>query len=178
MLRGERDCTIWTPRQVRVTKLMSQKLLKKKKGKSGYYISDMATWTSYLLKPYFLIYFLMLISQNFNVKFVNFPKIIRYPFLWATTSLKFLVSMIHSDVWGCSSTVSNSKYKWFVTFIDDCTRTTWIYLFKEKSKEAVSFQNFHKTIQTQFESKILNPYLVENGIVHSSSCTDTPSTKW
>ena len=54
--------------------------------------------------------------------------------------------MIHNDVWGPSQTVSKSGYKWFVTFIDDFTRTTWIYLLKEKSEEVVSFQNFHKMI--------------------------------
>jgi len=27
---------------------------------------------------------------------------------------------IHSDVWGPSSVVSLSGYRWFVTFIDDC----------------------------------------------------------
>jgi len=49
---------------------------------------------------------------------------------------------------------TNSGFRWFIYFIDDCTRTTWLYLLKEKSEAAQSFQNFHKMIQTQFHSQI------------------------
>ena len=63
-------------------------------------------------------------------------------------------SVIHSDVWGPSRVTSYLGYKWFVSFIDDCTRTTWIYLLQEKSEVANSFKTFHKMIQTQFHTKI------------------------
>ena len=41
--------------------------------------------------------------------------------------------LIHSDVWG-PVIDSISGAKWFVTFIDDCTRVTWTYLMKNKSE--------------------------------------------
>ena len=32
---------------------------------------------------------------------------------------------VHSDDWGPSSIITSSGIRWFVTFIDDCTRMTW-----------------------------------------------------
>lgn len=60
---------------------------------------------------------------------------------------------------------------------------------KEKLEVKEIFENFNKITQTQFQTKIqvlrtdnareyyhyiLKPYLLENGIVHQSSCIDTP----
>ena len=35
--------------------------------------------------------------------------------------------LIHSDVWGIAPIVSHAYYKYFVTFIDDFSRFTWVY---------------------------------------------------
>ena len=60
---------------------------------------------------------------------------------------------------------------------------------KEKSEAGSIFKFFHSMIQTQFQAKIqvfrtdnareyfnviLGNYLLENGIIHQSSCIDTP----
>ena len=39
---------------------------------------------------------------------------------------------IHSDVWGPSGVVSINGYRYFVTFIDCCTRTTWVYNMEQR----------------------------------------------
>ena len=79
--------------------------------------------------------------------------------------------------------------KWFITFIDDHTRLCWVYLLTDKTEVRSIFMNFHSMIQTQFHTKIqifrpnngteyfnhsLSTYLQENGIIHQSSCVDTP----
>ena len=46
---------------------------------------------------------------------------------------EILFSLIHTDVWGPSQVPCCLGAKWFISFIDDCTRITWIYLLKEKS---------------------------------------------
>ncbi|KAA0042054.1 myosin-9 isoform X2 [Cucumis melo var. makuwa] len=43
-------------------------------------------------------------------------------------------NLIHSDVWGPSKVTTSSKKRWFVTFIDDHTRLTWVYLITDKSE--------------------------------------------
>ncbi|KAA0045080.1 reverse transcriptase [Cucumis melo var. makuwa] len=39
------------------------------------------------------------------------------------------------DVWGPSKVTTSSGKRWFVTFIDDHTRLTWVYLITDKSEE-------------------------------------------
>lgn len=45
-----------------------------------------------------------------------------------------LLNLIHSDVWGPSPEFATHDFSYFVLFIDDCTRMSWIYLLKNKSK--------------------------------------------
>ncbi|RVX00253.1 hypothetical protein CK203_026625 [Vitis vinifera] len=66
---------------------------------------------------------------------------------------------------------------------------TWVFLMKEKSEANQIFKTFNTMIQTQFQAKIqilktdnakeyfnsiLNDYLLSHGIVHQSSCVNTP----
>ena len=98
-------------------------------------------------------------------------------------------SVIHSDVWGPNRISTLTGKRWFITFIDDHTRISWVYLMKEKSDVGMIFKTFNNMVQTQFQTKIqvfqtdngkeyfnkfLGDYFVENGIFHQSSCTDTP----
>ena len=98
-------------------------------------------------------------------------------------------SLIHSDVWGASRIKNINGTRWFVIFVDDHTRLTWLFLMKEKSEIGIIFQRFNTTIQTQFQTKIqvlktdnareyfgsiLREYLSKQGIIHHSSCVDTP----
>ncbi|KAL4021900.1 hypothetical protein IC575_020726 [Cucumis melo] len=64
-------------------------------------------------------------------------------------------TLIHSDVWGPSKVTTSSGKRWFVTFIDDHTRLTWVYLITDKSEVFAIFQNFYHTIETQFHKKLL-----------------------
>ena len=98
-------------------------------------------------------------------------------------------TLIHSDVWGPSKVTTSSGKRWFVTFIDDHTRLTWVYLITDKSEVSSIFQNFDHTIETQFHQKIdilqsdngqefqnhnRSEFLASMGIVHKSSCAYTP----
>ncbi|RVW88140.1 Retrovirus-related Pol polyprotein from transposon RE1 [Vitis vinifera] len=65
-----------------------------------------------------------------------------------------------SDIWGPSRVHNISGARWFVSFVDDHTRVTWVFLMKEKSEG--------------YFNVILGNYLLENGIIHQSSCIDTP----
>ena len=96
--------------------------------------------------------------------------------------------LVHSDVWGpCPPTLSGMK--WFVLFVDDCTRMSWIYLLRNKSDVLSVFQTFHAMIQTQFQKPIkvlrtdnggeyvnhlFHQYLATYGIIHQTTCPQTP----
>ena len=54
----------------------------------------------------------------------------------------FPFDLVHSNVWGPSPVSVASGIKWFVTFVDDCTRMTWLYVIKKKSDVAMVFQSF------------------------------------
>lgn len=96
--------------------------------------------------------------------------------------------MIHSYVWGPSPTNTISGARWFVTFVDDCTRMTWLYLLKRKDEVFGVFNTFHTMIQTQFSAKIkilrsdnwgeyagrdFSKYFHKYGLIHEFSCSQT-----
>ena len=98
-------------------------------------------------------------------------------------------SLIHSDVWGPSPTTTSSGFRWFIVFVDDCTRMTWLYLMKSKDEVFSIFQSFHAMIRTQFAACVkvirsdngkefvnnkFRTYFQEHGITHETSCSYTP----
>ena len=58
--------------------------------------------------------------------------------------------LIHSDVWGISPVISHVNYKYFVTFIDDYTKYTWIYFLRAKSEVSSVFQQFTAYVDSIF----------------------------
>lgn len=43
-----------------------------------------------------------------------------------------LLEVIHSNVWGLSLVKSSNGFLWYVLFIDEQSRHSWIYFLKEK----------------------------------------------
>ena len=58
--------------------------------------------------------------------------------------------LIYSDVWGPCPIVSPTMFRYFVTFVDDYSRTTWLYLMKNRSELFSHFRAFYAEIHTQF----------------------------
>ena len=67
---------------------------------------------------------------------------------------KFPLALIFSDVWGPAvETVGRKKY--YVSFIDDFSKFTWVYLIKHKSEVFQKFHDFQNLVERQFDRKIL-----------------------
>jgi hypothetical protein len=96
--------------------------------------------------------------------------------------------LVHSDVW-TSPVVLVSGVKYFVTFIDCYSRMTWLYLMKHKNEVLDCFKDFCACAKTQFNThvKIIRSdngteyvntefisFLSREGILHQTSCPDTP----
>ena len=110
-----------------------------------------------------------------------------FPLTLTKSPVPFMI--IHSDVWGPSKFVTLDGSCWFVTFIDDCTRMTWVCLMKSKSEVNLLFQKFHKMVCSQYNGQVqvlhsdnggeylsfeLKQYLEAHGTIHQTTCSNTP----
>ena len=76
--------------------------------------------------------------------------------------------------------------KYFLTIVDDCTRSTWVYVMKCKSDTKPLLQSFYFMIKTQFNKSIkvfrkdnglefqMTDFFKSHGIIHQYSCVATP----
>ena len=86
--------------------------------------------------------------------------------------------------------MSPTGFKYFVTFVDNFSRVTWLYLMKSRSELSSYFSDFCSEIQTQFHvhvqtlrsdnakeyfSEPFNSFMLQHEILHHTSCVDTPS---
>ena len=106
------------------------------------------------MKHLFLGMFSRSVESKFECHTCTLAKSHRVPYPVSLNKSIIPFSLIHSDVWGPSPCSNTSGSKWFVTFIDDCTRMTWLYLMKHKSEFFNIFTSFHVMIKTQYSSKI------------------------
>ena len=113
----------------------------------------------------------------------------RHTFKSNDTKVDFPFLLIHSDVWGPAKVEGGQNFRYFIAFIDDCTRMTWIYLLKNKSEVFSKFTSFCAMVKTQFKSDIqilrsdnggefvntsMNQFCQEKGIIHQTSCAHNP----
>ena len=97
--------------------------------------------------------------------------------------------LVHSDVWGPAPVVGLHGFPYFVTFIDDCTRMSWIYFLRQKSEVFHVFVEFYNMICTQFQTQPcmlrtdngreyinsnMQKFFKQKGLIHQTSCPDTP----
>ncbi len=100
-----------------------------------------------------------------------------------------ILELVHSDVCGLMKTTSCGGTRYFVTFIDDFSKTTHVYLLKvkgevfEKFKAYKALMEIHfdvniKTLQFnnkgKFVSKNFDDFLCECGIQLQTSAPYTP----
>ncbi|KAG8087751.1 hypothetical protein GUJ93_ZPchr0010g8326 [Zizania palustris] len=109
----------------------------------------------------------------------------RLPFSSSSRVSTSPLELVHSDVWGPTiSSVSGHKY--YVIFIDDFSRFTWLYLLKHKSDVEFAFIQFKHLAENQLNAKIkavqsdgggeyvkLHSLFVSAGITHRVSCPHT-----
>ncbi|GKD04394.1 putative RNA-directed DNA polymerase [Tanacetum coccineum] len=97
--------------------------------------------------------------------------------------------LIHLDVWGPYKVVSREGFRYFLTVVDDYSRSVWVYMLKTKDEVFQMFVNFYNIILTQFNIKIkvirsdngteftnnkMTEFLNTMGILHQTTCAYTP----
>ena len=90
------------------------------------------------------------------------------------------------DVWGPYFVCTHDGFKFFLTIVDDATRSTWVYLMKAKSDVKHLLISFYNMILTQFNIGIkairsdnapkfsLLDFYGDHGIIHQKSYAYTP----
>jgi Reverse transcriptase (RNA-dependent DNA polymerase)/Integrase core domain len=103
----------------------------------------------------------------------------------SSSSTKAPLEIIHSDVWGPCPIVSSNRYKYYISFVDDYSRFTWIYFLKHKSDVCHVFFTFKSQVENLLNHTI--KILRTDGdtqfkpitkqfpqILHQTSCPYTP----
>ena len=92
-------------------------------------------------------------------------------------------------MWGPCLVVSSTGFRYFVTFVDDYSETTWLYLMKNRSKLFSHFPfcaeihtQFHVYVQNlrsdnakEYVSEQFQSFMLEHGILHQTSYVGTPA---
>ena len=99
-----------------------------------------------------------------------------------------IFSLVHSDIWGPSRASSTLGFHYFVNFIDDYSRCTWVFLMKDRSELFSIFKSFFAEIQNQFGVSIrtfhsdnaleylssqYREFMTHQGIIHQTTCPYT-----
>jgi len=107
------------------------------------------------------------------------------PYSKSSSESKNPLELVFSDVWGPAlDSVGGKKY--YVSFIDDFSKFTWIYLLKYKSEVFQKFHEFQSLVERIFNRKIiamqtdwggeyqkLHSFFIKCGISHHVSCPHT-----
>ena len=96
--------------------------------------------------------------------------------------------LIHSDVW-TAPCISRENHRYFVTFIDQKSKYTWLTMIQTKDMVLDAFMNFQNYVTNQYNVKIkvfrsdnggeytstaFKNHLAKHGILHQTSCPYTP----
>ena len=115
----------------------------------------------------------------------------REPFPKASSSQTTkMLELVHSDVCGPLETPSLGGSQYFITFIDDFSKWTVVYMMKKKSDSLKCFEKFHNIAQThtggskikvlrtdnggEYISAAFKSYLEQHGITHHTTIPYTP----
>lgn len=82
----------------------------------------------------------------------------------ATHDTKDKLDYVQSDLWGALSVLfSLGKCQYFISFIDDCTRKTWVYFLKHKDESFGTFAKWCIMVENQTDKK-LKVLRTDNGL--------------
>jgi hypothetical protein len=79
---------------------------------------------------------------------------VKKPFPSSNRKSKGFLDIIYLDLCGPMSSTSLSRYAYYVSFIDNFSRKTWIYFLKDKSEVFNKFKEFKALVENMCENKI------------------------
>lgn len=79
----------------------------------------------------------------------QFGKLHNLPFNLSLSRAHCPLALIHTDVWGPSLIQSTSGFKYYIQFLDDYYRHSWIYPLKHKGESLNAFKQFKILVENQ-----------------------------
>jgi hypothetical protein len=77
----------------------------------------------------------------------------KLPFHASIRVSTFPLQLIHTDIW-TSPILSHTGFKYYIVFIDDFSRFTWLYPLHQKSEAFPIFTQFKALVENQFSTSI------------------------
>ena len=65
-----------------------------------------------------------------------------------------VLELVHADICGPIQPISNSGKRYFLSFIDDYSHKSWVYLLLEKSEALDFFKSYKKLVEKEVEASI------------------------
>ena len=105
-------------------------------------------------------------KDNFDCTSCHLGKQPAFPFNNSESISNSIFKLIHSDVWRPSLVVSIGGSQYFVVFIDDYSRYSWIFPMKSCFENLPIYSNFTKMVETQF-SKHIKTFRSDNALEYT-----------
>ena len=89
------------------------------------------------------------VEHNSVCKGCSLGKNIKKPYPLSNKKSNGILDLIHSDLCGPMFAPSMNGCIYYIIFIDDCSRKTWIYFLKTKDENFSRFQEFKNLVENQ-----------------------------
>jgi hypothetical protein len=93
-------------------------------------------------------------KDNFDCVSCQLGKQLALPFHNSEFMSIGIFDLIHSDVWGPSPINSIGGSRYFVIFVDDYSRYSWVFLMRSHDELLNIYRNFANMVKTQFSKTI------------------------
>uniref|UniRef100_A0A2N9EEY0 Integrase catalytic domain-containing protein n=1 Tax=Fagus sylvatica TaxID=28930 RepID=A0A2N9EEY0_FAGSY len=81
-------------------------------------------------------------------------KMHQLPFPTSNKIVSSPFELIHADLWGPAPVIASNAFRFYLVFVDEFTKFTWVYLLKHKSDTFQVFTQFRAMLETQFSLPI------------------------
>ena len=93
-------------------------------------------------------------DKETNCKECDISKMKRHPHNKTTPKASRVLETIHSDIMGPIKPASIDGMKYIITFIDEFSRKSWVFLLKEKSEATNTILYFLKYLDNHYNNKV------------------------